>query len=324
MNWDGAFFYLPRVLYALLGLWLAFWLRREGKLNGIDARRERLLAEAGRAAEDAGFRREKLAEVENALAGLSGEELAPFVVPLYFDLLIVWGPALAFGLAVLAIFLGYWGIFSPFRPGGGAWPLISGLAAGGLALLVSRLYRRALWSHSRLWELNRKYIFQKVGREFAPALETLEAMREYYPARTDLLLEKADRLAGLDRLAEALEAVRRAREISPENLDFAFVEASFHIRAGNLAASGDLLERIEREFPRSPSDPRPNLYRSALHLRKRENDSARERLEKGLQLDSVFCEELIESDRTLTGVGKMLSRKRFGFGPASIPSSKRL
>ncbi|MDR1520049.1 MAG: hypothetical protein LBU23_07900 [Planctomycetota bacterium] len=300
-------FYLPRVVYSAFAAWALFRLWTEKTQHDPRARIDALSRDAARAARDRKFRADELAGAEAELAALSGDGSEPFPISVVIEALIAKTPAASLYAGAIGVFTLYFGIFHQPAGDSANWPLMVGLFLLGLVLLFFWFYRRFEGRLARVRALIRKYLMLKAGNELEPLLQTLAAIREYYPDRPELLLESADRLAAAARLEEAVGAVRQAREMRPDNLDFALLETSYLIRDGRLAEAGEALARVEANFARAPTDPRLDIYLAALAAAENRIGAAWERLEKALQLDSAFSKGFIGLDQTLMGLEKILA-----------------
>jgi tetratricopeptide (TPR) repeat protein len=303
-------FYLPRIIYVLAGVCLAYGLYLHQRDHDFAARLRRLGDSVVRAAKDGVFRLAELADAESRLATIPEPDRRSFVITPYFEIYFAQSPKFALCSFVVGAALLYLALF--YDPGLDYWSWFAWFGAGLLGLTgclhwgTSRL--RGSFEH--VWQLNRKYLMLKAAgeAELDASLEIHSLITEYYPDRPELRLEKAVRLAAAGRLDAAVSEIGKARSLRPGEINYAFIEASFLIRGGKSGEARELLARIERDFRMAATDPRAVIYSAALAWRENGKAAAREGLRKALELDAGFTRQFLEADPTLADLRDVLMR----------------
>lgn len=287
--------YAPKVFVVLVGIGMVLEMRRYKRKSDPAVWLRDIYARIATASQNEDYRKTELADAEAELAKLPKPDP---IVPITNrqQVRIVGFPKMLFMSGLTGCVFIYLGLFETM-PSGVAWPVYAGW---GFLALTAVFY----WSsekirpyYRRAQQLNRKYLLQKAGKEPA-RIETLREVLEYYPFLSQLWLEMGDQLAVEKRFDEAVEAVRKARALSPEAMDLALVEASFHLRRGDADGAGKVLDEAE-EMKKAATDPRVIIYRAAVALRKNEKKAALRYGKEALELDGDFTEELLKRDEGL-------------------------
>lgn len=288
--------HIPQIIYGLVAAGVMYLLIRYRKKNDLTAWLQNLRANAARAVKDEAFRKRELADAE---AEIAKYPVPGTVVPIkcnheaFLQIL----PKLLFMICFSGVFFTYMGLFPQGDPGKGNWEIYVGpalLLLTGLAVVKLELIRA---NYGRVQQMNRKYLLQKAGQD-PDRHNTMVKILEYYPGVSQLWLEHADQLAASGRMDEALAAIKKAREISPDNMDMMVVELSFLLRADRLADAERSLKALSG-LARSDSDPRLELYTAALNLRQNEVRKAEKNLKEALDRDRRFCETILPLDQAL-------------------------
>lgn len=294
--------YAPKVFVTLVGLGLVLEMLKYRRKNDVAAWLRDMYARTAKAAQNEEYRRSELADAEAELAKLPvPETIAP--ITNRQQMRIVGFPKMLFMAGLTGCVFIYLGLFETM-PSGTSWPVYAGWGFLALTLLLYWSSEKIRPYYRRAQQLNRKYLLQKAGKDPA-RIETLREVLQYYPGLPQLWLELGDQLAVDKRFDEAVEAVRKARALSPNEIDLALVEASFHLRREDTAETLRLLDEAEN-MKRSASDPRIVLYRAAVALQKDEKKTANRYGKEAVELDSDFTGELLKRDAGLAELAIVL------------------
>lgn len=296
----------PQIIYGICAIGAIFWILRYRKSRDLAAWLQTLRQSAVRASKNKEYREAQLADAE---AEIAKYPVPDSVTPIKrsHEMMLQVLPRFLFLLTFSGLFFTYMGLFPQGGEGRTNWELYVGpglLALTAFAIVKLELVRR---NYGRVQQLNRKYLLQKAGIDPARH-ETMRQVLEYYPGVAQLWLEHADQLAVSERMDDALAAIKKARELSPDSLDMAVVELSFLIRAGKTEKADEALKKIE-SMPRVETDPRAELYSAALYLKHNEIKKARKNLEKALELDRGFCESILPLDKSLADAYALACRE---------------
>jgi tetratricopeptide (TPR) repeat protein len=300
MNIETVLSHAPMIGFIILGLGVNYLLLRYKRKHDLNEWMQRLTRDAGRAATDEDFRRRELAATEAELARYATPEtITP--VKRNQEVYMQTFPKFIWVVGIAAMVITFMGLFLPRQEGRGNWEIYVGpglLAVTGLLLLLTEKVRS---SYGRVQMLNRKYLLHKAANESEKLLPVMEEILLYYPLVPGLRLEHADQLARANRMDEAIEAVKLAEEMAPNNADLKIVEMSFQLRAGRLAKAEIILKQLW-DMPLSLSDPRRELFAAAMDLRRGNEKGAEENLEKAVELDKAFSEKFLSLDQTLSAL----------------------
>lgn len=290
----------------VIGVGIVVFLFRYKKSRDFRSWVNRLRTDAAIAARDKDFRNAELEKVERELAEYPRPEP---IVPgkRSHEVYIQAIPPFIWLNGMIGVFVTFMGLSHSPAEGERNWMLYLGpavLVVVGVLILVLEKFRS---SYMRVQLLNRKYMLVKAGERYAEALAILAEILEYYPNVPELHMEKADQCTKVEgRLDEAVDSVRRARELKPGGLDWAIVELSFLLRLGRTPEAGKLV-KILPEFNPSPSDPRPEIYCAALELQNNDKKKAKKHLKKAMELDGEFIAEFLDRDPSLAEIKQFAS-----------------
>lgn len=269
--------YAPMVVYGVCALGVVYFLMMYKRKHDLRAWLGQLRQTAARAGEDESFRKEKLAETEAELAKFpTPDEVVP--VKRKHEAYLQMLPKFMFVVGCCGVFFLFMGLFRPRAEGQRNWEIYTGPA---LLLFTGYMWfflERIRPNYSRVQQMNRKYLLQKAGND-ADSLGTLTEILQYYPGVPELWMEKADSLANSQRMDEAIDAIRQAVSLAPQNIDLAIVEVSFLLRKGAAEDAEKALDNVWN-LKKAPSDPRPDLYGAAIALRQGNVEKALEHGEK--------------------------------------------
>lgn len=296
MNMETLMQYAPKLVVFVIGAAFLYVVQRYMKANDVPSWLRRIYANMETATKNEAYRQSELAD--------TNAELAKYPVPSPItpienkqQMRLALYPKAMF-LAGITGWVGvYLGLFETGSLGTG-WPLYAGLvciAATGVLYLLSEKERPY---YRRVQQLNRKYLLEKAGTD-AARCATLREVLEYYPALKPLWMELADQYAMEKRYDDAIAAIRKARELEPEDVDCLLIEASFQLRGGDEEAMAKTLNDAEK-LRKIPSDPRIVIYRGALALRRNDKKLALRYGKEAMELDGDFTEKLVRKDEGLS------------------------
>ncbi len=293
--------YAPKTLATLAGVAFAFLLLKYKRKHDASAWLRTIYASAAKAAKNERYRQDELTDVNAELAKLPSPDP---IVPLTNRQQIRYTafPKMLFMTGLTAAVFLYMNFVGGVPPDMG-WV---GYAGWGFLVLTGVLYVLTEASRPRFMrvqQLNRKYLLQKAGTD-AGRFDTLREILQYYAHIPELWVELGDQYAVDKRYDEAVDALQKARALTPEKIDSAILEVSFHIRRGDADAAIHVLDEAE-QLKRIASDPRIAIYRGAAALLKNEKKTALRHGREAMELDSDFTERLVKNDSALEGVGAL-------------------
>lgn len=287
--------YAPRVFATVGGLAFVYVLLRYKRKHDASAWIKYIYATSAKAEKNERFRQDELAD---ANAEIDRLPVPNPIVPISSRQQIRYAalPKMLFMSGLTAAVFLYMTIVGA-APSDMEWLMYAGWGFLAFTGFLYWLAERSRPYFRRVQQLNRKYLLQKAGGD-AERFATFREVLEYYPNVSDLWLELGDQCAVAKRYDEAVEALRKARELAPEKIDLAIVEASFQLRRGDADAVAKILDGAEG-LQRAPSDPRMAIYRAAVALLRNEKKTALRYGKEAMELDSDFTEQLVKKDAGL-------------------------
>lgn len=297
--------YAPKPLVIFAGLALVYAIRRYNRKNDGAAWLRHIYACAEKATKNEQYRQSELADANEKIAQYpETDPIEP--ISLKMRTRINGFPKMLFMAGLTGAVFIYLGLFET-GPSGTIWPVYAGAGFLILALALYRATENMRPRIRRVQQLNRKYLLQKAGKD-AERFETLKEIIEYYPEVGELRLELGDQYAVVNKLDEAVREVKKARKLSPENIDMALVETSFQLRRGDADGAEKALDNAEA-LKKIATDPRIALYRAAIALRKKDRETAARSGEEAKDLDRNFTEHLLEKDPGLKDLADFFQRE---------------
>lgn len=299
--------YLPMVAYGLCGLGVVYLLITYKRKHDLRDWLNQLRHIAAKASENEAYRKEKLAEAETELAKYPvPESISP--VQRKHEAYLQMLPKFMFVVGSCGVFLLFMGLFRPHPEGTSNWEIYVGPACLLFTAYMYFFLERIRPNYARVQQMNCKYLLQKAGND-PESLGTLCEILEYYPGVPQLWMEKADALANDNKLDDAIDAIRHAVALAPQNIDLNIVEVAFHLRKGAAEDAEKALDTVWN-LKKAPTDPRPDIYAAAIALRRGDEEKALKHGEKAAELDKDFLERFFPRDEALKEIEKFLKVKK--------------
>lgn len=159
----------------------------------------------------------------------------------------------------------------------------------------------------RVQALRRKYVMQWTCGESA-LVETADALLAYFPENACIWAEKAEYLAFLGRIPEACAAIEKSGALEPDNSDYAFMEASYRLRCGDIEAAESAVARVKKACLRR-RDPRPDVFGAVMAFCREKPEEALEKAEIALKKDREFTLNSIRRDPAMAQLRGFLEEK---------------
>ncbi len=293
--------YAPKAVAILISLGLLHLLLKYKRNNDPAAWLRKIYASMTKGEKDEEYRQTELADANAEIAKTpKPENLAPLTNKQHVR--IAAFPKLMFMAGLTGIVFVYMGLFETM-PEGVTWPIFAGGVFLVLAGVLYWMSEKGRPQFRRAQQLNRKYLLQKAGKD-AERFDTMKELLEYYPSVPELWMELGEQYGADERYGEAVDAVRKAREIAPEKINFAIVELSFLVRKKDPEGMTKTLAEAEK-LETSPSDPRVAIYKGAQALLRNEKKVAGRYGKEAMELDANFTEQLVKKDEGLQDLAEL-------------------
>lgn len=293
--------YAPKIVFVLTAAGMLYEMRKYKRKHDVAAWLREMYAKTTRAASDEEFRRAELADAE---ANIAKYPVPNPVRPITNkqQVRIAAFPKFMFMTAISGTVFLYFGLFETMRQGV-KWPVFVGWGFLALTFILYIMSERTRPYYSRVQQINRKYLLQKAGGD-KERFDSLRQVLEYYPVLPELWLELGDQYAVAGQMDKAVDAIEKARELAPENMDLAIVLASFELRRKHREKALKALDEAEL-LKKAPSDPRVAVYRAAVALQANEKRKAEKLGEEAVELDKDFTRQLLQRDEGLKDLAEL-------------------
>ncbi|MCD8349457.1 MAG: hypothetical protein LUC93_02435 [Planctomycetaceae bacterium] len=298
--------HLPRIAFGIVCLVVVYVLFRYKKKNDFNLWMREQHRDITRAASDAAYCQETLAETKAALAAFGQETVASPLTKRQEVVLRAY-PRLMFLLGGMGVAMIFVAVVSPTETDGVDWPLYAGPIVLVAAAVMYYFHRRERRAFTRVQLLNRKYLLEKTLNH-GEMFETMRELLKYYPNLVPLWVEMATQHAEKGDMAAAIAVIRDAEAEVGDNLDLALTEISFRLRQKDVKAAEKRLKRAE-SYPRQASDPRIALYFGAIALEKGDQEEAKRRFDEAMGLDSRCVGQFITQDQVFLSLKTLVEEE---------------